>query len=37
MATADTRENGKQVIKILADKIKKINERYPHFDVVIYW
>ena len=35
MATADTSENGKRVIKILADEIKKINERYPHFDVVI--
>ena len=28
-------ENGKRVVKILADEIKKINERYPHFDVII--
>ena len=35
IATADTSEKGKRVIKILADEIKKINERYPHFDVVI--
>ena len=28
MATADTSENGKRVIKILADEIKKLNERY---------
>ena len=33
MATTDTSENGKRVVKILADEIKKINERYPHFDV----
>ena len=35
MATADTSENGKRVVKILADEIKKKNERYPHFDVII--
>ena len=35
MATEDTSENGKRVIKILADEIKKINERYPHFDEVV--
>ena len=35
MATADMSENGKRVIKILADEIRKINECYPHFDVVI--
>ena len=35
MATADTSENWKRVVKILADEIKKMNERYPHFDVII--
>ena len=35
MATSDTSENGKRVVKILADEIIKINERYPHFDVII--
>ena len=28
-------ENENRVVKILADEIKKINERYPHFDVII--
>ena len=35
MVIADTSENGKRVVKILADEFKKINERYPHFDVII--
>ena len=35
MATSDTSENGKRVVKILGDEIKKINERYPHFGVII--
>ena len=35
MATTNTSENGKQVVKILADEIKKINQRYPYFDVII--
>ena len=34
MATADTSENGKWVVKLLADEIKKKNERCPH-DVII--
>ena len=35
MVTTDTSEIGKRVVKLLADEIKKINERYPHFDVII--